>query len=378
VTPKTVIIIGGGIAGVATGLAARRAGWEVQVFDRAPSLDGPGAGLMMWANGLMALDHLGLGDLSSAVQPLSPSAALRNRDGEAFMPLASGPTPEGYPLVGGLSRNQLHGRLLTALGGEHVHLGRLLSGLRQDSHGVIATFDDETTARGDILVGADGLHSAVRAYLYDDGLPEYAGYTAWRALIPYKHADLTEGESWDADAVFGQVALPHDHAYWYAAVPADADAPVGADERPTLLAHFGDWHRPIRDLIERTPPGAILRNDLCDRPTLSRWTDRRLTLVGDAAHPMIPSLGQGANQALEDAVVLGRELHNCVSPTAALANYEARRFRRACSFVERSRLAWKLARQHGTVAVRMRDAVGKGVLPHTQTRQLSWILATGF
>jgi 2-polyprenyl-6-methoxyphenol hydroxylase-like FAD-dependent oxidoreductase len=295
-----------------------------------------------------------------------------------FMPLLSGPTPDGHPLMGGMPRDLLHAGLLEALGAERVLPGHHLTGVTQDGYSTTATFANGVVAHGDILVGADGLHSAVRAYLYDDGLPAYAGYTAWRAVLPYARAELTEGESWGADAVFGQIALPREHVYWYAAVPADPNAPIGGDERPALLAQFGDWHRPIRDLIERTPPGAILRNDLCDRPTLTRWTDRRLTLVGDAAHPMIPSLGQGANQALEDAVVLGRELHHCISAAAALANYEARRFRRACSFVERSRMAWTLARQHGTIAVRVRDAVAKSVLPHAQTRQLSWILATGF
>jgi 2-polyprenyl-6-methoxyphenol hydroxylase-like FAD-dependent oxidoreductase len=378
VSTKSALVIGGGIAGLSTALAARRAGWHVRVFERAPALDGQGAGLMMWANGMQALDHLGLGDLAAGVEPLAPGAALRNRDGQVFMPVRTGPTPDGHPLMGGMSRDVLHAGLLAALGVEHVHTGHHLTGVTQDGYTATAIFENGEVAHGDILVGADGLHSAVRAYLYDDGLPEYAGYTSWRAALPYPRSELTEGESWGADAVFGQIALPHDHVYWYAAVPAVPDAPVGADARPELLARFGDWHRPIRDLIERTPPGAILRSDLCDRATLTRWTDRRMTLVGDAAHPMIPSLGQGANQALEDAVVLGRELHHCISPAAALANYEARRFRRACSFVERSRLAWTLARQHGSVAVRVRDTLARSVLPHAQARQLSWILATGF
>jgi 2-polyprenyl-6-methoxyphenol hydroxylase-like FAD-dependent oxidoreductase len=378
VSTKTAIVIGGGIAGVAAALAARRAGWHVRVFERAPAIDRLGAGLMMWANGLQALDHLGLGDLAAQVEPVAPTAALRNSDGLTFMPLRSGPTPDGHPLMGGISRDVLHAGLLAALGPEHVHTGHHLTGVTQDGYAATATFDNGEVAHGDILVGADGLHSAVREYLYGDGLPEYAGYTAWRAALPYPRSELTEGESWGSDAVFGQVALPHDHVYWYAAIPSAPDASAGADERPALLARFGGWHHPIRDVIERTPPGAILRSDLCDRASLTRWTDRRITLVGDAAHPMIPSLGQGANQALEDAVVLGRELHHCISAAAALANYEARRFRRACSFVERSRLAWTLARQHGAVAVRVRDAVARSVLPHAQTRQLSWILATGF
>jgi 2-polyprenyl-6-methoxyphenol hydroxylase-like FAD-dependent oxidoreductase len=188
-----------------------------------------------------------------------------------------------------------------------------------------------------------------------DGPPVYRGYTAWRGVAPASASPgLDAGvETWGCGRRFGMVPIDGGRVYWYATVNAP---PAGSDtSRATLHALVGGWHAPIAALIDATPEDAILRADVGDRPRARAWVQERVALLGDAAHPMTPNLGQGACQAIEDAVVLTRCLAD--APDAgALSAYEARRRARAEAAVRDARRLGAVAQWESPLACRLRDA----------------------
>lgn len=365
-----MLVIGGGIGGLATALAARKAGWGVEVFERAPELREVGAGIALWANGLRALDRLGVGDRVRAAARPHAGGAIRNDAGRILMTVE---TPEGGAEWLGcmIHRADLLSILAESVGVDTVRTGRDLRGVTQRDARVTASFADGSTAHGDILVGADGIHSRVRGAVLGDVAPRYAGYTVWRWVAPFPAERVLPGETWGAGARFGQACLPGDRVYVYATsnAPAGGKGPLG--EMSVLRALFAGWHDPIPALVEATAGADILRNDCFDIPPQKRWGRGRITLVGDAAHAMTPNLGQGACQALEDAVALGRWLDGAADPEQALRGYEAERRPRAIRFQRQSRSAGALGQWSSPLGIRFRELVARTVLPRLQKKTLS-------
>jgi 2-polyprenyl-6-methoxyphenol hydroxylase-like FAD-dependent oxidoreductase len=345
------LVIGAGIGGLATAIALRRAGYTIQVFERAHELNVVGAGLTLWPNGVRALRKLGLEALIAEHRLPVAIGGIYDWKGRI---LAQTRTSEverlgGAPLVA-VRRAELQAALLAALEslppGEHpVRFGACLERFEQDEQGVTAYFTDGTHERGSVLIGADGLHSVVRQVLFGAASPRYVGVTAWRAVAPVPpDLSLLAGEYWGCGQEFGIVPLSGQRVYWFATrtVPAGQDdAPLTPAERKQALRRlFHRWHPAIPALIQATPADAVLRTDIYDRPPLAAWSRSRVTLLGDAAHPMTPNLGQGACQALEDAVALAASLHlaGTTDPIPqALQTYEAARLPRANRLVIRSR-----------------------------------------
>lgn len=186
---------------------------------------------------------------------------------------------------------------------------------------------------------------------------------------------MSPGESWGGGSVFGMVPIQGDRVYWYATMRTP-EGGRNPDEKRALLEAFRRWHAPIADLIDATDPASILRNDIYDRPALKSWTAGRATLLGDAAHPMLPYLGQGACQALEDAVALGDACAEHADVASALRAYESRRIARGNMFVIRSRHAARVAQLRNPLAVAIRNAVLRRVGTPLQLRQLAQMLET--
>jgi 2-polyprenyl-6-methoxyphenol hydroxylase-like FAD-dependent oxidoreductase len=210
---------------------------------------------------------------------------------------------------------------------------------------VIARFADGRQEEAGLLVGADGLHSVVRSHLHGSVKPRFAGYTCWRgmATCEAKALPLTTGfEAWGPGARFALYHCGPDRVFWYATHNAPEGSPDPPDGRKTEVRRlFQDWHEPILEAIEATPETEILHNDIVDRKPLSSWGRGRITLLGDAAHPTTPNLGQGACQALEDAVVLADCWRECREVEPALRRYEHQRQRRTAAI---TRASWRLGR----------------------------------
>jgi 2-polyprenyl-6-methoxyphenol hydroxylase-like FAD-dependent oxidoreductase len=238
-----------------------------------------------------------------------------------------------------------------------VRLGRTCVGFEQQPDRVIARFVDGTTAIGDLLVGADGLHSRIRATLHGESHPSYAGYTVWRAVVRFDPARITAGETWGPRGRFGIFPVRDGRVYWYASVNAPEGERAEPGERRLLQRVFDGYHDPIPALIEASAEESIVRNDSYDRPPLARWGEGCVTLLGDAAHPMTPNLGQGACQAIEDAIVLAERLRGAADVPGALRAYEQRRLERTRRIVERSRALGRLAQLENRALAALRDAV---------------------
>lgn len=371
-----IIVIGGGIGGLATAIALRRAGFDVAVFERVPTLQAVGAGLTLWPNASKALGQLGLSEALAAISVPNRDSEIRTWDGRRLSLI---PPDElikrfGAPLIA-VHRADLQGSLLDALGAKQPHLGARCVGIDADGAGVTARFADGRVVRGNVLIGADGLHSVVRARLFGDQPPHYAGYTAWRGVTTFPAERVVSGESQGAGQRFGIVRLDSGRVYWF----ATASLPEGGDDPPdqrqaTLLARFAGWHAPIAEVIAATDEAAILRNDIYDRDPLPRWGRGRVTLLGDAAHPMTPNLGQGACQAIEDAVVLAKCLHAAPDLTAGLRAYETRRRAHANRVVRLSRLFGAISQWQHPLARAMRTALYRSTPLALQLRQLAPIV----
>jgi 2-polyprenyl-6-methoxyphenol hydroxylase-like FAD-dependent oxidoreductase len=368
------IVIGAGIGGLAAGIALSKAGFDVHVFERAKALREVGAGISLWANAIQALGKLGLGNgLLAASRPYDVDG-LRTSDGKQLVSVSMKDLEHklGIPIVI-LHRAELLALLLEAFGAENLHLGHRCISVEQDRTSVTAHFADGTNTSGELLIGADGLNSVVRSVLHGDHPPRYAGCTAWRAVVPFDSAAVRATESWGSGSVFGQVPMSGDRVYWY----ATKNLPEGGrstDEKRYLLQFFRGWHQPIEQLIESTPESDILRNDIYDRPTLRRWSKGCITLLGDAAHPMTPFLGQGGCQAIEDAVVLAKCLSAHQGVESALRAYDANRTPRANALVKRSRLVGRIAQLQHPIAVRLRNMAFKLLPPHIQSGQLARVV----
>jgi 2-polyprenyl-6-methoxyphenol hydroxylase-like FAD-dependent oxidoreductase len=251
----------------------------------------------------------------------------------------------GAPSVG-IHRADLQARLADAAGRDHIRLGVTCVGFEADADSVTARFADGREERGDLLVGADGLRSAVRRQLLGDEKPRYAGYTAWRGVALIDRPEVPLGSTFLATgrgAQVGMLPIGMGRTYWFATanVPEGESDPPGG-HRAALLARFRDWYPAFPAAVEATAEEAILRNDIVDRPPVTNWGTGRVTLLGDAAHPTTPNLGQGACMALEDAVVLARCLEAIADVPAGLRAYELARQPRTAMVTNQSWQVGKL------------------------------------
>jgi 2-polyprenyl-6-methoxyphenol hydroxylase-like FAD-dependent oxidoreductase len=383
-----IAIAGAGIGGLVLAAALRRAGRAFTVLERAPALVAAGAGITLGPNALAALDPLGLASVVRAAGRELAGMAICDRRGRVLLGLGEldgrrqriryvggAPARPGLGSTLAITRTDLQLCLLSAAGPGAVETSAPVTAFAPHAGGVTVTVADTRTLEAELLVGADGLRSSVRRGLRGEEPLRYAGYTSWRGLaddveLPqFDHAT----ESWGPGARFGIVPLGPRRAYWFAV----ADAPArGSDEpevdpRPALHARFAAWHAPIDRLIAATPPHAILRADVFDRPPIDSWVHDRVALLGDAAHPMTPNLGQGGGQAIEDAVVLADALVREPTIAGALARYEAQRLRRANRFVVRSHRMGRFAHVHGRPLVWLRDRALRLIPPRLAARSLA-------
>jgi 2-polyprenyl-6-methoxyphenol hydroxylase-like FAD-dependent oxidoreductase len=351
------LIAGAGIAGLAAGIALRRAGLEVQIFERSRELREIGAGLMIWPNGSRSLESLGVEVTTLGVNSMTLSNSRGRRLTE--LPVDAALARYGSD-VGFVHRADLQAALAKSFGADGLCLGRDIRGFVEDEAKVGFTLTDGAVATGDLLVGADGLRSAVRRQLLGDGDPAYLGSTVWRGLAASEGIALPRGcgiNWWGRGSEFLAFHLAGGRIYWAGVTKEPrGERPGPGGHRKDLLERFGDWAQPVPALITATDGAAILRNDMYDRPPARHWSSGRVTLVGDAAHPMTPNQGQGACQALEDAVVLGESLERTSSLADAFQLYERRRLRRANRVVAQSRQATRGVQIDNPLLCALRDS----------------------
>ncbi|MER7701950.1 FAD-dependent monooxygenase [Kitasatospora sp. NPDC097605] len=361
--PRKALVIGAGIGGLAAAATLRRVGVEVRIFERAPELRPGTTAVSLMCNAILALRTLdidiapGLDKRAEVFDELKfltrrgrPIRALPFRD------LARRLGASNYAV----HRADLQQTLLEAVGGDQViELNAAATGFTADDDGVEVAFEDGRTVSGDLLIGADGFNSAIRRQIAVADDPRPGDYVCWLATVPFAHPRLTKGYAahyWGRGQRFGLADIGHGRAYWWATknVPAGS-APARRTDKGEIARLFGGWAPEVREAIRVTPEETIVRITAQDRPFLPRWGSGRMTLLGDAAHPMLVSLGQGAALAIEDAVVLAGHLKGASDVSAALRGYEDERRPRTEALVGAARALSMTEQLEGLFPATMRD-----------------------
>jgi salicylate hydroxylase len=342
-----VAIVGGGIGGLAAALSLLQAGFDVQVYEQAAALGEVGAGIQISPNASRILRRLGLAQALDA-RGVRPAGVHQRRwdDGRTLQRAPLAETVEqafGAPYYH-FHRADLLAALASAVPAERVHLRHRFAGYIDHGEQVELRFENGAAANVDLLVGADGIHSAVRAQLFGPERPRFTGCIAYRGLVPaerLKHLDI--------EVVSSNWMGPHSHFVHYYVADRTLMNFVAVIERDSwtreswtdrgrvedALAAYAGWHPQVRAIIGAVEETFIWA--LFDRAPLERWTEGRVTLLGDACHAMLPFMAQGAAQSIEDGATLAACLARIGDLPSALRRYEALRRPRATRLQEMSR-----------------------------------------
>jgi salicylate hydroxylase len=335
---NSIAIIGGGIGGLAAALLLLQEGFDVHVYEQASTLREVGAGIQVSPNAARVLHRLGLAEDLAKVG-VRPQAWHQRRwqDGRTLLRSPLGDAVQeafGYPYFQ-IHRADLLAMLTAAVPPERLHIGHRLTGFTDHSDCVEAQFENSTRVRTDALIGADGIHSSVRRILFGPEQPSFTGCMAYRGLVQaerLKHLDLE---------VAAQIWMgPGKHLVTYfvagkrllnfvANIERDSwtrESWTDRGEAADLRAAFADWDPLVREILKTVDETFIW--GLFDRPPLPRWSVGRVTLLGDACHPMLPYMAQGAAQSLEDGAALTACLADRLDIPEALRRYEALRLPR--------------------------------------------------
>jgi len=337
--PRQVLIVGAGLGGLTAALTLQRFGFKVSVYEQAAAIGEIGAGVVIGPNGQRALDFLGIG------QYVRDNAGAANctyinhyATGETLRALSLEATFEKYGMANLFSyRADLHAALyqgVLAKDPDCVHAAHKLADLTQDEAGVTARFANGVVVCGDALIGADGNASTVRASVFAPEEPKFTGQVAFRAVVP--------AERWSPDMKERPCASYIGPRRVFLHYPMRRNTlmnviGVGRAERweaegwaipaqiSEFVEHYADFHPTVLNLIQSIPPDCLFKWGLRDREPLKDWTRGRVTMLGDAAHPVLPFLGQGANMAIEDGLVLGRCFEKFAGINEVFSRYEAAR-----------------------------------------------------
>lgn len=356
-TAGRVLVVGGGIGGLVAARALTRAGAAVEVVEQAPSFEPVGAGITIQANARAILDAL---DVALPAEDVVNIGRFEMRSGDRVVMEGDSSVFElGTPSVN-IHRADLHRALLAATEDVPKRLGVAVTGVRDEGDGVTVSFAAGSDERWDVVVGADGFHSAVRSALLPNDPPaRYSGQTCWRFAVeaPELVPDLTI-ERWTPGRRVGVVPLSRGRIYVYLVESAPPGTPGPGTDRPEALRRFVEVDPRVGPMLERMEGVPVHHGDLFDRPAIS-FGRGRVVLIGDAAHAMTPNLGQGAGTAIEDAAALAIAWTRGGDLPAALTTA---RMKRVSSVQAVSWRIGKLAHMGNPVARWLRDRV-LGLVP---------------
>lgn len=374
---RKAIVIGAGPGGLAAAIGLRRAGIDVVVCEKSPELKSAGSGLTLWPNASSALDAIGmLEEVTGGCLPLSRIAMKNWRDRELFSDSLSSVDDGGRLVSTALARDELIGRLARPVA-DAILTDANLVGIEQTVSCIVARLADGRELTGDLVVAADGLRStARRLVIADDRGAVFAGYTVWRGILNV-NLGHSAGITWIGPGKqFGLFPMAGDRAYWFASCSArEGEIADRETMRAAVRAAMADAPGIIPEIVAGTDAAAMLQTDVYDRSPISQWVFGRLALLGDAAHPAQPTLGQGACQAMEDAATLAAAMSGAQETVDALRAYQQHRMKRANGFVAEARRMGDIGLWRSAAACWLRERMMGAMPGGMRRRQLAKMFA---
>ena len=352
---KHIAIIGAGIGGMTAAVTLAKKGVKVSIFEQAPELSEVGAGLTITPNATKGLMYLGLEKQMKEVGMAHTQQGVRHFEtGEMIVPLERGEKMlEKYGAYQFQAhRADVHNVLIDELklhNSNTIYTNHELIDLNEKNNSVELVFSNNETYEVDFVIGADGNRSAVRKIILGDDDPQFAGYVAWRGLVPVELLGEDDFDECGSSAfiapgsVFARYLVRNGELYNYLAFLAtDEWAEEGwaiPSKVDIVMDIFSDYNQQVKNIIAATPASDLFKWGIFDREPVSKWSTKNITLLGDAAHPLEPFMGQGASLAIEDGVVLGRIIEDSESSDEIVSRYEAARIERAHFVTEHSKRA---------------------------------------
>lgn len=358
-------IIGGGVGGLASAACLTKAGVEVEVFERASELRETGAGVNLWSNATRVLAKMGL--LERCLEMSTPLSSIELRSLKGRVLLHARLDREDSPVIC-MRRPDLLSVLHSVVPENCIKLSHRCTGILPTASGVTVTFEGRDSRSFDAAIGADGAGSIVRAHVTGvTEAPVYRGYAIWRGVADFDlvgSAPHIIQETWGRGQRFGILPIGNRSLCWYAtSTRSQRSAAAPEDRQAELLRLFEGWPGPIEELLRATPPLEVLENDAADLRPLQACFRGNAILIGDAAHPLTPNLGQGCCLALEDAYALSQVLSSASSVGHAFSLFERARSGRAARIVEITRWVGVIGQLRSKPAVFLRDHLPRSLFP---------------
>lgn len=381
-----ISIIGGGIGGLTTAIAIKkfRPDIDLEIYEGSPELRAAGAGLALAANAVQGFDQISVKDEVLSVSNVLHFFKVLDPTGRPIMQNDNLAINRNLQTISNFAvhRADLQRVLLAQIPTVPIHLDKRVWDFRQTGESVQIRFADGTEISTDFVIAADGIHSIFRQMLLPKTQIRFAGYTCWRGVADAPLQKL-EGfsqngatETWGLGKRFGIVPLTEGRIYWFACLNAQKakDERLASFGKKELLEQFGDFHAPIAQVISLTDPSKILWNDIIDFPPVKHFAFGRVLLLGDAAHATTPNMGQGACQAIEGAVILGKILERISEPQAAFTAFEKVRLQRTAFVVNRSWQLGKLAQMASPMLASLRNFALRRVPDSMNEKQVKMLL----
>jgi 2-polyprenyl-6-methoxyphenol hydroxylase-like FAD-dependent oxidoreductase len=376
---ERVVVVGGGVGGLTTALALKKAGVEVEVHEKYPQLAGRATGFTLWSYAIKHLQDLGLDDPTRIGSPIEVTE-IHNQKGDLIeeMPVGEVSAKLGAPSCD-VNRRDLQRVAIEMLGDDIVHMGSECVDVELDGDTATAVLADGRRAEGSLVIGADGAHSVTRGKVAPDAKLNYSGFSGWGGVLDGFEHELMKRhrhiEVWARGSKGGVADIGNGAVRWYVTRrgPAGEEGPV---DKAEILEHIDGWYELLRAAVEAADPASIVTTEAWDMEPIERWFDGRLVLLGDSAHLTTPFASMGACMTIDDAVHLVGHLTAASTVEDALSAYQEDRKKRDEDTVKEARKMGKLQQIHSHVVSWLRDEAFEHA-PPDKMRQVTEELAKG-
>ena len=369
-----IAIVGGGIGGLCAAVTLQKQGHEVNVFESAPVFQPVGAGIGIGSNAMQALMEIGVGDEVFRNGYILNTQIFQDKDGKVLNTIDFSVLKKMFGQENiTIHRANLHRTFLENLKPNTIQYNKRCIRIEQNKKRVTAFFEDGTTFEAELLIAADGINSPIRKQLVPNSRPRYSGYTCWRGITENngRLKEFTSTELWSTKGRFGMAPMKDGLIYWFACINTPPRNPtyqkLAPNEISSIFSHFPDK---VSDIIASTPSEQILHHDISDIKPLRKFVFDRVVLLGDAAHATTPNMGQGAGQAIEDAIVLGNGFKQFEDIKKVLDFYEEKRVTRTGKVIRLSRQIGAIAQISSRPIAAARDMI----FPLLPSKSLLWRL----